>query len=147
MELADKELRKHAIHCMMRVGHKQKVIIENKLSCEKIGIFPAQHRLLMELANNREISQKELSRILHVSPATVTVCIKKLVKDGYIKKENLEDDNRYNVLAITEKGKNIIEKSALIFDAIDEKMFRDFSDEEIKQLINLLTRMHNNLEE
>ncbi|MCI8308294.1 MAG: MarR family transcriptional regulator [Lachnospiraceae bacterium] len=141
------DLRKEVICSMLRVYQRQKHIIENMLSCEKIGIYPAQHRLLMELANDSEISQKELSKRLHVSPATVTISIKKLVRDGYVKKTSLKDDNRYNMIAITDKGKKIIEKSVRIFDAADEKILAGFSDEELDRLNDMFIRMYDNLKD
>lgn len=141
------DLRKKVICSMLRVYRQQKHIVENMLNSEKIGIYPAQHRLLMELANDSKISQKELSKRLNVSPATVTISIKKLVKDGYVKKSSLKNDNRYNMIAITEKGKKIIEKSIRIFDASDEKLLAGFSDEELDGLNNMFIRMFNNLED
>ncbi len=145
MECAE-DLRKKVIYSMLRVYRRQKHIVENMLNSEKIGIYPAQHRLLMELANDSEISQKELSKRLNVSPATVTISIKKLVKDGYVKKSSLKNDNRYNMIAITEKGKKIIEKSIRIFDEADEKILAGFSDEELERLNNMFIRMFNNLD-
>lgn len=141
------DLRKKVICSMLRVYRRQKHNVESMLNSEKIGIYPAQHRLLMELANDGKISQKELSRKLNVSPATVTISIKKLVKDGYVKKSSLKNDNRYNMIAITEKGKKIIEKSIRIFDASDEKLLAGFSDEELDGLNNMFIRMFNNLED
>ncbi len=145
MECAE-DLRKKVICSMLRMYRRQKHIVENMLNSEKIGIYPAQHRLLMELANDSQISQKELSKRLNVSPATVTISIKKLVKDGYVKKSSLKNDNRYNMIAITEKGKKIIEKSIRIFDEADEKILAGFSDEELERLNNMFIRMFNNLD-
>lgn len=141
------DLRKKVICSMLRVYRRQKHIVENMLNSEKIGIYPAQHRLLMELANESEISQKELSKRLNVSPATVTISIKKLVKDGYVKKSSLKNDNRYNMIAITEKGRKIIEKSIRIFDASEAKILAGFSDEELDGLNNMFVRIYNNLED
>ena len=142
-----KHFQKEVVHSMLKLCNKQKYVTETRLNREKIGIFPAQHRLLMELSTMKTINQRDLSMKLNVSPATVTVSIKNLVKEGYIIKQNLEKDNRYNMLEITDKGKGIVEKSLAIFDSIDEKMFRSFSDEELSTLNNMLTRMYNNLSE
>lgn len=140
------ELKKSVACSLIRVHQRQKNNIENKLSCEKIGIYPAQHRLLMELAHDNEISQKELSKRLHVSPATITISIKKLVKDGYVKKNSLKNDSRYNMITITDKGRSIIEKSVRVFDAADSKMLEGFTDSELEVFHTMLIRMYNNLE-
>lgn len=142
-----KHLKKDVVHSMLKLCNKQKNVTENSFNREKIGIFPAQHRLLMELSTMETINQRDLSRKLNVSPATVTVSIKNLVKEGYIIKQNLEKDNRYNMLEITDKGKSIVERSLEIFNSIDENMFRGFSEDELITLNNMLTRMYNNLSE
>ena len=82
-----------------------------------------------------------------ISPATVTICLKKLVKENYIKKESLENDNRYNILEVTEKGKKIIDKSVKTFSEIDNKMFDNFSEEELRIFSGYLNRIYNNLSE
>lgn len=139
--------KKQALMQLVEVVKKQKNIIENRLTCEKLEIYPAQHKLLMQLAFDNSISQKELAARLQVSQATVAVSLKKLVKEGYVEKQNQEDDNRFNVITITEKGKGIIERSVKIFDNIDENMLRGFSDEEINTLFSLLKRVSNNLDD
>ena len=85
--------------------------------------------------------------MLEVSPATVTICLKKLVKENYIRKESLENDNRYNILEVTEKGKKIIDKSVKSFSQIDNKMFDNFSEEELRIFSGYLNRIYNNLSE
>ena len=140
------ELKKSVVCSLIRVHQRQKNNIENMLSCEKIGIYPAQHRLLMELARDNEISQKELSKRLHVSPATITISIKKLIKDGYVQKNSLRDDNRYNMITITDKGRSIIEKSVRVFDVAENKMLEGFTESELEIFYAMLIRMYNNLD-
>ena len=139
--------KKNVLFRLMDIVKNHKSIIENKLASEKLDIYPAQHKLLMQLAFDNSISQKELAARLQVSQATVAVSLKKLVKEGYVEKQNQEDDNRFNVITITEKGKGIIERSVKIFDNIDENMLRGFSDEEINTLFSLLKRVSNNLDD
>lgn len=132
---------------VIRVANKHKRICEQKMSNENIDIHPAQHRILMVLSSNDRLNQKELASFLQVSPATITISIKKLVKEGYIKKENMESDNRYNLLHITEKGKNVIEKSNEIFTSIETMMFKNFSEDEKQEFWSMLERIADNLDE
>ena len=45
----------------------------------------------------------------------VHLMVSKPLEDGYISKESMESDNRYNLLQITEKGREVITKSNEIF--------------------------------
>lgn len=132
---------------VIRVANKHKKICESKMNNENIDIHPAQHRILMVLSSNGKLNQKDLASFLQVSPATITISIKKLVKDGYISKESMESDNRYNLLQITEKGREVITKSNEIFTSIENMMFSDFSEQEKNLFWSMLERIAKNLDE
>ena len=46
------------------------------------GVFHAQHRLLMEIARNPNVSQNDIAKIMDVSAATIAVSLKKLATDN-----------------------------------------------------------------
>lgn len=109
------------------------------------GVYRSQHRLLMHLNCQPNCSQVEIAEHLEVSPAAVAVSIKKLEKGGYIRRETDESDNRIHQVTITAKGKQVIQKSEVMFWKIERQMFRDFSEEEIQQMNDFLERIYNNL--
>lgn len=112
---------------------------------DKTGVYQAQHRLLMKISNDRNVSQKALAAAFEVSTSTIAVSLKKLEKGGYIKRETDTGDNRFNRITITEKGLSVIEQSKQIFSEADEKLFEGFSDEEKNTLAFLLQKLDNNL--
>ena len=112
---------------------------------EKVGVFQGQHRILMKLSENEYHSQKEIAAAMKVSTATIAIALKKLEKNGYINKKMDEEDNRLNIIVITEKGRNAIEMSKQLFDNIDSTMFEGFSNEEKKNFVNMLDRIEDNL--
>ena len=134
------------IFSIIRLSNRHKCILRNKLYAEKVGAFPAQHRLLIELSLNPKLTQKELAEKMQVSSATITVCVKKLVNSGLIEKKNQINDNRYNEITITPKGKRIIEKSAQIFEGVTNRMFEGFTEEEISNLENYVKRINDNFD-
>lgn len=89
-------------------------------------------------------SQKALADHLNVTPATITGAIKKLEQDGYVER-TLGQDNRYNELRITEKGRDIVNESCKIFSEVDAAMFDGFSDEELDCYISCLERLQANI--
>ncbi len=135
--------KKAIVDAWIRGIRLHRKIIENTVG--KQGIHQAQHRLLMHLAKREWNSQKELADYIGVSTATVTVSLKKLERGGYIKKSIIPNDNRYNQLEITTKGRTVVKESSEIFNSIDEKMLEGFSEEEKKQFLEFLKRINNNL--
>ncbi|MDP4134010.1 MAG: MarR family transcriptional regulator [Bacillota bacterium] len=112
----------------------------------EIGLHRSQHMLLMFLSRAESIpSQKEIADKFDISPAAVAGTIKKLEKEGYIEKTTSADDNRYNEIRITKKGRDMISKTHIIFSLLDEKMFKGFSDSEIDTFSAFLDRMLDNL--
>lgn len=137
---------KKAISLMLVLSHRHKNYLESRLAANGLDIYPAQHRILVNIDLMPGIGQKELAKVLQVSPATITISVKKLIKAGYITKNNSDADNRRNVLAITEKGKEIVDKSAAIFDSIDNEIFEGFSDEEMDTMIHYFERVLANID-
>lgn len=113
----------------------------------KTGIHRAQHRMLMTLSDREFDSQAELAAMLEISTATVAVSLKKLERDGYIRKTAKAEDSRANFVQLTEKGKQVVEDSREIFEYIDEQAIKDFTDEELVFLRTYLKRIYDNLSE
>ena len=123
--------------------HQHRHIMEKRL--ERTGVFQSQHRMLMHLSHNECASQKDIAEAMKISTATVAVTLKKLEKGGYIKKERDTSDNRNNHIRITPIGQKVVEESEIIFDTIDKGIFEGFTKEELKQYMNFLDRIIENL--
>lgn len=127
-----------------RLNRLHRKVVEQELNAT--GVYRSQHRLLMCLAKNPHISQKELAERQEISTSAIAVSLKKLQQGGYIQKELDQRDNRFNQICITEKGQKVVEESQNIFQRIEEEMFRGFSDEELKAFGGALDRICGNLE-
>lgn len=140
---ASKISNKEIILQMINFNMRHRRIMQNYL--EKTGVYQAQHRLLMEISDNKDASQKDIADSMDVSAATIATSLKKLEKGGYIIRERHEEDNRLNIIAITEKGKKVVEQSKQIFEMADRKVFEGFNDEEKHTLSKLLQKLNANL--
>lgn len=123
---------------------KHRRIMQNYL--DETGVYQSQHRLLMEIARNPNASQKDITRSMDVSAATIAVSLKKLERGGYIKREADEGDNRLNKITITEKGNRVVEQGRKIFESAEGKVLEGFTDEEKSALMVLVQKLNNNLE-
>ena len=141
--MVDNENRNRAVEMMIQTDHMHRSMIENR--AKEIGLHRTQHRILMHLARHGRLpSQKELAEHLNITPAAVTIALKKIEKDGYIERK-LGQDNRYNELIITEKGREIVKMTKRLFTEADVSMFLGFSDEELAMYISFLEKMQENI--
>jgi DNA-binding MarR family transcriptional regulator len=132
-----------AIEMMIKTDHMHKAMIDCRV--RSLGIHRTQHRILMHLARTDKLpSQKELAERLDVTPAAVTVALKKIEKDGYVER-TLGQDNRFNELRITEKGRELVKKSKKLFSEVDTSMFDGFTDEELDTYIFCMEKLQANI--
>ena len=111
----------------------------------KIGIHRTQHRILMHIARNNKLgSQKAIAEHIGVSPAAITGALKKLEQDGYIER-NHGEDGRFNEVAITEKGKKIVEETKQLFSSADISLFDGFTEEELDLYMRHLSKIQENI--
>lgn len=125
---------------VMRLHHR---VIERRI--DGLGIHHSQHRMLMRLScTGGAASQKDLAAALDVSPACVARTLKALNAAGLIDKSEGADGRRRKI-GILPKGQRLIDDSFKTFREIDREMFAGISDEEVRQLTDILSRIHQNL--
>ncbi len=128
--------------CASRTHHR---IFENKVS--RFGVHRSQHRMLMFLSKRQDepTSQKDIADSFEISAAAVAVAVKKLEDEGFIIRMQNENDNRTNILALTEKGQEIVAATRDIIEELDRAMFDGFCDAEIAQFSEYFSRMLENV--
>ena len=132
-----------AIEMMIRTDHMHKAMIDSRV--REIGIHRTQHRILMRLARCEKLpSQKELAEHLDVTPAAVCGALKKIEEDGYVER-TLGQDNRYNELRITDKGRELVKLTREMFSEADRSMFDGFSEAELEGYIAALEKLQANI--
>jgi DNA-binding MarR family transcriptional regulator len=134
-----------AMFLVRSIQRKRRSIFEKMV--EKTGLYSSQHKMLMYLHRNNGFfhSQKDLAEKLGISPPAAAVTLKKLENQGYISRSVYADDSRINNIELTDKAKNIINQTFECFNELDEIAFSDFSDEELNNFINYLSRINDSL--
>lgn len=98
-----------------------------------MGITEVHHGqggLLIALNHKDGQTQKELANFMGRKPATMTVMIQRMEKNGLVRKEQDKEDQRTTRIYITKKGREEYEKVTVIFKQMEEEMFANFSVEE-----------------
>lgn len=146
-EMELEQLQMNLIGKMILITKEHRTAVNRYV--ERNDLQKSQHRLLLVLSHlieeSSNVSQRDLAESLNVTPAAVAVTLKKLEKNGIISKTTSETDNRYNELSITEKGRQIVKDSKKAFRSTDMQIFKDFTTEEMEQLLSFLGRMEANL--
>ena len=109
------------------------------------GVYFGQPPILDYLANNGTGTQNDIAKALYVSPASVSVSLRRMQKAGLIEKAADETDLRCNRMSLSEKGREQHEYIHGCFEEIDRKLYAGFSDEELATLETMLTRLCENL--
>jgi DNA-binding MarR family transcriptional regulator len=109
----------------------------------------AQSLILFVLSHKSEDgeipTQRELAYELNLSPTTITVAVKALVKQGCVRKLTDEEDMRKNRIEITDKGREVALSCRDALDKIDETMYLGFTPEEKELISSFYIRMTDNL--
>jgi len=138
------ELCHRFVDTVIRINRMHRNVCDEYI--DSIGIHRHQHMVLVKLSRGEKItSQKALADSFGISPAAITVILKKLEKDGYISRACSAADNRYNEIRITEAGLAVVQESKKIFSGIDATMLEGFSSEEVEQMTDFLLRVKENL--
>ena len=105
-----------------------------------------QVAMLNWVARSPGCGVREIAQGLHVTPPTISVGVRKLIKDGWLEQKNDPDDRRARPLFLTEKGDAFVE----IIQQHRTQMIKSFlsglSIDEQEQLISLLDRAISALE-
>ena len=103
------EKYRKCIHLFLKCNRLHHALIESKVSA--LGLHRSQHTMLLTINHIGNISQKELAQSMEISPAAVTVTLKKLEAQGYIERSSSSSDSRVNNITITEKGREITQRA------------------------------------
>lgn len=112
----------------------------------EVGVHRSQNRMLAYLFREGAMSQKKIADLMHITPAVVTVTVQKLLEDGYVERLENKDDRRACLICITDKGREVVERTHHILDRVDSVAFDGFSEEEMETLLSLCNRMIHNME-
>ena len=83
----------------------------------------------------------DLAEHLKVTPPSVSGIIKKLIKLGYVTKEQSPDDGRVYFLSLTGKGRRFNQLHGEVHQVLAQRIVQNLSGEEIEELADLLGRI------
>ena len=109
-----------------------------------MGIPIMEYFLFMQLLTEKELSQAELQRRLGVDGAVVTRLVKQLESDGLVIRRPDPADNRFTLVALTEKAARLAEEKLDRRRKLVSVLTRDINDEDINCLKRVLSQVRQN---
>ena len=102
---------------------------------------------LYYIAQNKKLSQKDLTNKLNVTPASVSVIVHQMESEGLLIRIPDEKDGRQFNLSLTEKGQSSVSEVKNSWSKIQEEITDGFDESEKATLLRLLQKVEKNLDE
>jgi DNA-binding MarR family transcriptional regulator len=103
--------------------------------------------ILTEIDAKPGVKQKELLEMFHVSQASLSLAGSELEKRGLLLRVASEDDKREINYRLTVPGKRVVKESDLVTDRTFTALSKELSQDERKELVNLLRSVADGLGE
>lgn len=136
----------HVISLISNIREKANKLILYELNrCGVSGIVPSHGDIIVALLQNRKLTMKEIAERIDKDKSTVTALVDKLIKMGYVEKQRSLQDNRVVFVSLTEEGLALKPQFEAVSSRLLSVVYHGISEEEKEVLINILTKMKNNL--
>ena len=112
---------------------------------EKVGLYRGQPPLLFALWKQDGLSGSELSKTLGIKPSTVAKMVKRLKNAGFVTTMQDPGDSRISNVYLTDKGRLVESDVNCIYEELNQTIFRDFDQKQMKLLEELLDKMQANI--
>ena len=115
--------------------------IFNKRIGEPFQLRRIDYTILMLVAANPHVTQRQISLALDVSAPRLTLVCDKLVERELITRTRSEEDRRKQIIALTRKGAALVKKAERIADGVESELLGHLSEVERAQLFQLLEKV------
>ncbi len=138
--------RQLIIYLISQIREKANRFIISELEAHNIkGIIPIHGDILYALFSYKELSMKDIAKLIDRKKSTVTTLVEKIIKLGYVTKKKDINDNRSSIISLTEKGNSLGGDVKKISQHLIDKVYKDMPVEERLTLVKLLRKVNNNL--
>ena len=125
--LANHLARLFASHLQARIAH--------------LDLAPAQFMTLLELWERDGRTQSDLTARLDVEQATMANTLKRMERDGLIKRTDHPDDRRAQLIWLTDKARKLEAPAKDAANAVNQAALADLPDSQRAAVVKLMSRM------
>jgi len=117
---------------------------ENRMRVKmaRSGLHRAQVFALHYLLHHDGITQTELARAIHITPATATSMLRRMERDGWIERRDDPSDQRVSRVFVTGKARAFHEEAMASLREVEGELEEALTDAECRELRRLLSKIH-----
>ncbi len=142
----EQRLDKLPVFLMEQIVKRYRQRAHEALKREEAGITVDQWIVLKQVSEHNGCSQVAIAQMTVRDAPTTTRTIDQLVNKHLIIKQLDPNDRRKYMVFVTDKGTRLIERLLPVVQSYRKLPLKDFSSEEERQMLSLLSRMLKNLE-
>ena len=121
--------------------------VEDKLF-KDIGILVGEYQVLYAIQTiKNDVTPTKINEILNKDPNHISFLLKRLEKQGFIRRTKDLSDRRLTRLEITEDGKRIYKKTRAKAEKLPKMLLSALTDEELKAYIGILHKLRARIKE
>lgn len=124
---------------VMQLCHRLHRQMYNRLT--QIGLYRGQPPILHFLMQKGTMNQKELAQLLEISPATVTVALKRMEKSGLIQRTVDKEDQRSLCVQVTDYGRRMGQQAQEILQEMSDNFTACLSSDEAEIFRNIVAKL------
>jgi DNA-binding MarR family transcriptional regulator len=106
-----------------------------------LGLRPVEFTILLLLAHNRDVTQKQLAQALAVTAPGMTVLLDRLAARGLVARERNAGDRRSQFVRLTEDGETLAQRAHEVSLSMEQELLRHLSAAEQAMLFELLFKV------
>jgi len=112
---------------------------------ESLGLYRGQTPVLIALREQEGLTHTELSKRLHVQPATITKMIQRMAKAGFVECRQDPEDQRVSRVYLSKAGHAIRVDVQRVWRTLEQEAFEGIAAEERALLRRLFVQIRENL--
>lgn len=125
------------ISAINTVSHKVKQYLNEQL--KDLGVTSSTYFYLMKVGDKGQLSQDDLFQLIHLNPSNITRGVARLIKLGYLSKEQSPTDRRVKIIKLTKLGEQKYRQLVIRLPTINDSLVQTLTPEQVIIFKQILT--------
>ncbi|WP_434520435.1 MarR family winged helix-turn-helix transcriptional regulator [Pediococcus sp. M21F004] len=132
------------IRTINTVSHKLKKYVNAQL--KDLGLTSSTYFFVLKVGERGQLSQDELFNLIHLNPSNITRGVDRLIKLGYMSKEQSATDARMKMLKLTKLGKQKYHQLVNRLPTINVFLVDSLTANQVNDFKQIMKNMETNLD-
>lgn len=108
---------------------------------EPLQLKAVEFSILVLVASNEQVNQKQLGQALDVSPPNLAVTLDRMVERGWVERVRSTEDRRSQIVVLTKAGQQLVQRAEKIAGSMENEALAVLSPAERLLLLELLLKV------